>query len=227
MNIRFNAAHPLVTFFNENFLSSLTGTQKKVLAVAAIVFGILAVCLTAYRCSCWRRLLEKVAPKQKVSPKEDDRLQPSWINDHPNTSLVDLGLRDLDAIFNYVKKNGKDLRCLNLEGLTDIDDAQFEQIVNCCPDLNDLSISSDNITDAALAHLKGKPLTAVCFNWCTNLTDNALVHLKGMQLDYVGFRGCSELTEAGLVHFKGMPLTSFSFEGCPKISDKARAQLIS
>ena len=42
------------------------------------------------------------------------------------------------------------------------------------------------------------PLTSVNFDYCYNLTDNALAHLKGMPLTSVDFSNCENLTDNAL-----------------------------
>ena len=54
------------------------------------------------------------------------------------------------------------------------------------------------------------PLTSVDFSGCHKLTDKALEHLKGMPLTSVNFR-VPNLTDKALDHLKGMPLTSVDF----------------
>ena len=63
------------------------------------------------------------------------------------------------------------------------------------------------------------PLTSVNFT-LPNLTDKALEHLKGMPLTSVDFNGCEKLTDNALAHLKGMPLTSVDFNGARNLQTK-------
>lgn len=179
---------------------------------------------------------------------QDDDLLPALINDHPDVSLIDHGLTHFDDLLEYLQKYGSQLHCLNLEGLV-IDDDLFSEIIQLCPSLKCLVISSVRITDAALvnlrglklttanffgcsyltdqaiAHLQGMPLTSIDFSYCINLTDAAFVHLYGMPLESVRFPACQYLTDGAIAYLQGMPLTSINFAGCKKLSDSALAYL--
>ena len=179
---------------------------------------------------------------------KDARLDPSWINDNPNTALTDLGLDDFDKLKDFITEHGAELKCLNLKG-PEIDNDQFGQLIKSCPHLTHLFIDSkriedkafeylkgmqltsvkfyccEKLTDKALEHLKGMPLTSVKFSCCQNLTDKALEHLKEMPLTSLKLNFCSGLTDKALEHLKGMPLTSVDFGLCRKITDKALEHL--
>ena len=127
---------------------------------------------------------------------QKSKLDPSWINDNPNTSLKDLGLSDYDKLKDFITEHGAELKCLNLNGHV-IDNDQFEQLIKSCPNLTHLVINSPRIKDNALVHLKGLPLTSVDFSGCINLTDKALEHLKGMPLTSVNFSWCRQSYRQG------------------------------
>ena len=141
---------------------------------------------------------------QEIDDKKP-RLDPLWINDNPDTSLKDLGLSDYEKLKDFIIDHGTELKCLNLNGHK-IDNDQFKQLIKSCPNLTQLSLSSppieyfegcENLTDKALEHLKGMPLTSVTFSYCYKLTDKALEHLKGMPLTNVDFSGCYKLYGQG------------------------------
>ena len=160
---------------------------------------------------------EKDMPELEDDTPELDnqksKLNPSWINDNPNTPLSDLGLSDYDKLKDFIAAHGAELKCLNLNGQL-IDNDQFQQLIKSYPNLTHLFINSPIIKDNALEHLKGMPLTSVNFSGCRNLTDKALEHLKDMPLTSVNFGGCCNLTDKALEHLKGMPLTSVDFSWC-------------
>ena len=98
---------------------------------------------------------------------QESKLNPSWINDNPDTSLKDLGLTDYDKLKDFMVEHGGQLKCLNLKGSV-IDNDQFEQIIQSCPNLTHIFIKSP-IEDNALEHLRGIPLTSVDFDTCGKL----------------------------------------------------------
>jgi len=144
---------------------------------------------------------------KKMDNQNEERLNPHWINDHPTTSLWDLGLDNFEKLIDFIKKYGVQLISLNLK-LLDIKDKEFKELVSYTSNIRCLSLSSLNMTDSALEHLQGLPLKSVEFSNCKELTDDALSHLKGMPLIVVSFSGCDKLTNDALRHFQGMPLIS-------------------
>ena len=128
--------------------------------------------------------------KDVTPAPKDQRLKPDWINTHPDIPLKDLGLVNFDMLEGFLKEHGKEIKCLNLTNLdrnNELNDDQFEKLMQYCPKLNHLFIKSDKISNNALEHLKGMPLTSVNFSGCDKLTDKALEHLKGMPLTSVDF----------------------------------------
>jgi len=169
------------------------------------------------------RELNDIVVKKLDSPNEE-RLNPHWINDHPTTSLWDLGLNNFEKLIDFVRKYGPQLTSLHLK-LLDINDKEFEELVCYTSNIHCLSISSLNMTDSALKHLKRMPLTSVNFSCCDNLTDGALSHLQGMPLTSINFSYCYNLTDGALSHLQGMPLTSVNFSYCYKLTDDALSHL--
>ena len=150
---------------------------------------------------------------------------PAWLNDHPEVSLLDLKLMTYDAILDFLRQHGNQMKSLNL-GRFQCTDDEFEALIKLCPHIQCLFVSSFQLTDQALGHLKGMPLTSVDFSYCDELTDKALAHLEGMHLTSVGFSNCYKLTDKSIGYLKGMPLISINFEECNKFTDKVLEYLI-
>ena len=159
---------------------------------------------------------EKQVPFNELLPgivKEDEikeRVQQiqSIINLNPE------GLRYADLRFEDVSTEGTGLQ---------LNDAEFESLVKSCHQLTHLFVSSVKLTDAALAHLQGMPLTCANFRDCIELTDAGLAHFKGMALKSVDFGFCMNLTDACLAHFIGMPLDTIDFSFCWRLTDAGLA----
>jgi len=169
------------------------------------------------------RELNDIVIKKLDSPNEE-RLNSHSINDHPTTSLWDLGLDNFEKLIDFVRKYGPQLTSLNLK-LLDIKDKEFEELVCYTSNIYCLSISSLNMTDSALEHLQDLPLTNVEFSNCKKLTDDALSHLEGMPLTSVNFSYCDKLTDDMLSSLEGMPLTSVNFSYCDKLTDDVLSSL--
>ena len=123
--------------------------------------------------------------EEDMSELEDDtpeldnqksKLDSSWINDNPNTSLKDLGLSDYDELKDFITEHGAELKCLNLIGQI-IDNEQFKQLIQSCPNLTHIFINSPVIEDNTFEHLKGLPLTTL-LRECKNLTTRPWSILK-------------------------------------------------
>ena len=201
------------------------------MAIIAISIFALAAVVYLFKQFVCKNLANTEPSDLKGDDIKDARLDPSWINDHPNTPLSDLylGLDDYDKLKDYINEHGTELKCLNLSG-HQIDNDQFEQLIKSCPNLTHLHLKGmpltsvnfgkrKKLTDNALEHLKGMQLTSVDFSRC-DLTDNALEYLKGMPLTSVNFSVC-DLTDNALEHLKGMPLTSVEFSYCENLTDNA------
>jgi uncharacterized protein YjbI with pentapeptide repeats len=163
------------------------------------------------------------SPPQNAKPLVGQAAQivdPATPQPAPQIPLVGSGFDDFDAALVYVKQNGNQLHGLDLKGL-DVDDDQFKQLIQYCPNLKQLFVRYSKISDKGLENLKGMRLTSVDFHRCYNLTDKAIEHLKGMPLTSVKFSECSYLTESVFEHLKGMPLTSIAFSWCGELTDKA------
>jgi len=156
---------------------------------------------------------------------KDLKLEPNWINNHPNTPLHELGLNDYPKLKDFIQRHGDQLKCLNLKEYNNIDNDQLKELIILCPNLSHLFINSHKIDDSALSNLKGMPLTSVDFSGCGNLTDDALAHLEGMKLTSVAFSECGNLTDDALAHLEGMPLTSVNFSDCWHLTDAALVHL--
>lgn len=160
----------------------------------------------------------------KHCPKLEQKLNPQWINDHPEVPLGHLGFSCFDRLEEFLEKQGHEVTSLNLRSV-DWDDMQCEKLIKHCPKLNHVCIISRNITDKVLEHLKGMPLRSVDFSYCYSLTDQGLEHLKGMPLTHVYFDGCNKLTDKALESLKGMSLQEITFSHCDNLTDSALENL--
>ena len=94
----------------------------------------------------------------------------------------------VQQIQSIIKLNAEGLRYADLRferRELQLDNAEFESLVKSCHQLTHLFVSSRELTDAALVHLQGKPLTCVDFGGCWELTDAGLENFKGMLLTNV------------------------------------------
>ncbi len=149
MNISLNAFWTNTNnFIGTKITESLTPIQKKVAIIAISIFALAAVVYLFTQFVC-KNLANTESGDLEENDIKDARFDPSWINDHPNTPLRDLGLDDYDKLKDYINEHGTELKCLNLSG-HQIDNDQFEQLIKSCPNLTHLFINSPIIEDNAL-----------------------------------------------------------------------------
>ncbi len=138
--------------------------------------------------------------------------------------LNDLNFFRLEDAAKFFGESSKMINYLNLKSFN-ISDVDCEIIKASFPNVKNLLIESDKITNGGLLPLKGLLLQSLSFNWCPLLTDAALLHLKGMPLQNLNFSHCKLLTDAALMHLKGMPLQSLNFSWCQLLTDAALMHL--
>ena len=87
-------------FIGTKITESLTPIQKKVAIIAISIFALAAVVYLFKQFVC-----KNLANTESNDSKDKDaRLDPSWINDNPNTPLRDLGLDDYDKLKDYINR---------------------------------------------------------------------------------------------------------------------------
>ena len=123
----------------------------------------------------------------------------SSINKNPEIPLKDLGV-DLEKIKGLLRTHGNEIKCLNLKGF-EINDEDLKELLQFCPDLNQLFINSNRITDKGLAHLAAhKNLQTLNLSGCDKITDEGLAHLAAHKnLQTLDLSWC-KITDEGLAH---------------------------
>src|SRR5262245_39736229 len=88
-------------------------------------------------------LLKESSKEKKINTRQiqDDKLNPSWINNHPDEPLSKLGLSNFDELLGFVKEFGNEIRCLNLRSI-ELDDHEFKQLIEYCDHLTHVAVSS-------------------------------------------------------------------------------------
>lgn len=177
------------SFFANNFRSQ-SFLNKKIIAIAGVAFILIAICY----CMTYYFNFNIFNPFTNTNPH--------WINAHPDFPLTALGLGDdYDKILNFVKKNGHQLKCLNL-GRLPINDDQFKELIKWTPYIHYLSVQSSEITNNALISLNEIQLTSIHLTLCNQLTNDALIHLKDMPLSNVNFNGCKGISDQALADLR-------------------------
>src|SRR4029077_20779541 len=133
---------------------------------------------------------------------------------------IDLKLSDA-ALQDLLRKHGDKLKCLNL-GNRRIDDNQLLEFIGYCPNLQQLFIKSDKISDKGLEHLsKLAALQELRLEGCDQITDAGLEHLSKLAaLQKLDLTGCKKIGDDGLEHLSKLAaLRELNLEGCDQIGD--------
>ena len=139
--------------------------------------------------------------------------------DFRNTAITDAGVKELKSL--------TDLKKLDIGFHNNSSDQVVEQLaqLKSLTNLNRLSLSWTNVTDAGLVQLKGLTNLRELDLSFTRVTDAGLVHLKGLTKLKTLFLGGKNITDAGLVHLKEMTnLQKLTLRGT-KITDAGVAEL--
>jgi len=137
------------------------------------------------------------------------------INNNPDTPITEFGAKNVQDVLKLLSDGGGDLvTSLNLSSLGNISPEEFISMVDLCPNLKSLSFESSHSGetenwDAALEHLKGKPLQELNVP-AGRFSDNGLAHLTGLPIQKLNLKNCWNLTADGLKHLQGMPLTELN-----------------
>ena len=130
----------------------------------------------------------------------DAKRTPDWMNAHHDISFTDLEMTTFDEIEGFLKIHGQQLECLNLGSFACNND-EFKKLVDHCPQLKVLFVSSNNITNCALSNLKDKPLKSISCKGSEKLTHKALKHIKEL---------ATTLTSVDFTAVKSLPILQLS-----------------
>src|SRR4029077_3017772 len=113
---------------------------------------------------------------------------------------IDLRLSDAQ-LKDHLQEHGDKLKCLNL-GMRRIDDNQLLEFIGYCPNLHQLFIKSDKISDKGLEHLsKLAALQKLDLSGCDQIGDAGLEHLSKLSaLQKLNLIGRNQISDAGLEH---------------------------
>src|SRR4029077_11105640 len=113
---------------------------------------------------------------------------------------IDLKLSDAQ-LKDLLQEHGDKLKCLNL-GMRGIDDNQLLELIGYCPNLHQLFIKSDKISDKGLEHLsKLAALQKLDLTGCKKIGDAGLEHLSKLAaLQVLNLSYCNKIGDAGLEH---------------------------
>src|SRR4029077_11587365 len=133
---------------------------------------------------------------------------------------IDLRLSDAQ-LQDLLREYGDKLKCLNL-GKRRIDDNQLLELIGYCPNLQQLFIESDKISDKGLEHLsKLAALQELNLRGCDQISDAGLEHLSKLAaLQELNLRECNQISDAGLEHLSKLAaLQELNLRGCNEIGD--------
>src|SRR4029077_20255474 len=133
---------------------------------------------------------------------------------------IDLRLSDAQ-LQDLLREYGDKLKCLNL-GKRRIDDNQLLELIEYCPNLHQLFIKSDKISDKGLEHLsKLAALQVLNLKYCDQIGDAGLEHLSKLAaLQVLNLEGCNQIGDAGLEHLSKLAaLQKLDLSSCKKIGD--------
>lgn len=143
----------------------------------------------------------------------------SWVNSHPEKHLSECGIKTLDDLLEFVKKNGHKLQCLNLLGHKYLL-GYLTQIISCCHNIKSLCLDCEHINQAELKCLVGLPLKSIRLVNCVTFDDQVVTFLRGMQLTHIAITRCPGVCDHAVVFIKqqNMPLEYIEFTECDHIS---------
>ena len=237
--MRINYFHHELHFFKEAISTSFSPLQKRIFTIASIAIGCLVACMVLTRCCNF--FSKKIqADKTKIGAQDDenlsdvvhDSLDPKnlikKINENPRISLKDMGFKDIDQFLEFAKTSGSKLQNLNLHETLSVTNKQLKELVKYCPNLHQLFISSDKISNEGLQHLS--PLTALQtlnLGECEQITDAGLAHLAPLTaLQTLELGECELITDAGLAHLAPLTaLQTLDLCGCKQFTDAGLAHL--
>ena len=141
--MRINYFHHELYFFKETLSPSFSPLQKRIFAIASIAIGCLVACMVLYSCC---NFFSKKIQADKAKKALDKLIKK--INENPQISLKDIGFKDknIDQVLEFAKINGSKLQNLNLHGFI-ISNKNLKELAGYCPNLHQLFISSDKISD--------------------------------------------------------------------------------
>ncbi len=160
------------------------------------------------------------------------------INSNPAVPLWAFGIRTAAALLEYVTVNGRELTCLNLEGITaeTLKASELREVIANCPnitffseDRQELDFPDENneklrdhwLRNDTVVLLSSRPLRHLSLRNCTMITDAAFEALPIRTLTSLNLSGCIELTDAVLPHLQRLPLIDLNLTGCNQITVQA------
>lgn len=140
---------------------------------------------------------------------EPKRLRPVDIN--PELPLKKQGFVDLDQVRQFLEENGRELTALNLQGF-DLTDEEFLSLIQCCPHITSLSVTSAKLTDRAVVQACSwsNRLTQLDLTDCCLITDESVeaicVHLTALtELNLTCIRSLSSASVTAIAkNLKGL-----------------------
>ena len=119
---------------------------------------------------------------------EEEKLDPNWINRHPEVPLFDLGFRKYQEVLPFLVQYGRKIKCLNLRGL-ELEHDELAILLALCPNLTHLA--AERMSSSLFILLKEMPLTELSLINCKFNDDKGFANLKDLHLTALAIESSS------------------------------------